>query len=73
MMLKTVLKQFVLVKMKTNPLKKCSETKRSHFWYTSLLEALFDQDKWRDQLSDDKVAKRLRLIVVDEAHTVYSW
>ena len=45
MMLKTVLKQFLLVKMKTNPLKKCSETKRSHFWYTSLPEALFNQDK----------------------------
>lgn len=36
-------------------------------------EALLQTDKWRDVLKTEDVLKRLKLVVVDEAHTVHQW
>ena len=36
-------------------------------------EALLNHRKWRDLLRSDIYLSRLRVVVIDEAHTVINW
>ena len=36
-------------------------------------EALFEHKKWRNLLRGEIYSSRLRVVVIDEAHTVIKW